>query len=475
MAVDVSLSLSRRLGEHFSRLRPEDLPEAVIRDARWRLVDTLGVALAGSTMDYARIVGDVIGDLGGNEQASAIGFERRLPVTAAGFVNAAYAHGPDFDDTHSVAMVHIGCLAVPAALAMAERVGASGADMLTALVAGAEVGLRIGAAAPHRFHHRGYHATGVVGPFTAAVAGARLLGLDGGQTANAMGLAGSQASGLLQGLQDGSWVKRLHPAWTVQAGLMAALLAQRGFTGPVEVLEGRAGLFNVLLHSDPGPIDLESIAAGLGSVWLLPDTTFKPYTNGAWNHSSMDAAIGIMRRESVAYEAVERIDVTVPMECIPIVCEPREIKLHPATPYHMKFSLPYSVAILAVLGHTDVGDYTPEVHADPRIADLASRVHCHGDPAMTPENFPARVTLDTRDGRHFELDMPAQRGGPGNPMSAADHRSKFRSNARPVLGEERTEELLAAMESIWQAASVKDITRLISGTKPDAQQPTGGV
>jgi len=468
MSVTVGASLSRKLAEHFSRLRPEDLPDPVVKDARWRLVDTVGVALAGSTMDYAKIVADVVGELGGNEQATAIGFERRLPVTAAAFVNAAYAHGPDYDDTHSVAMVHIGCLCVPAALAMAERTGASGAEMLTALVAGAEVGLRIGAAAPHRFHHRGYHATGVVGPFTAAMTASQLLRLDGIRTANALGLAGSQASGLLQGLHDGTWVKRLHPAWTVQAGLMAALLAERGFTGPVEVLEGWAGLFSVLLHSDPGPIDLNSIVEGLGSQWLLPDTTFKPYTNGAWNHSSMDAVIGIMRREGIAHDAIARIDATVPMECVPIVCEPRELKLHPATPYHMKFSLPYSVAILAVLGHTDVTDYTEEIHADPRIADLAGRVHCHGDPGMAPENFPARVTLETRDGRHFELDMPAQRGGPGNPMPDDDHRSKFRSNARPVLGEERTEELLAAMESIWQAASVKEITRLISGTKPGA-------
>jgi 2-methylcitrate dehydratase PrpD len=115
-----------------------------------------------------------------------------------------------------------------------------------------------------------------------------------------------------------------------------------------------------------------------------------------------------------------------------------------------------------VLGHTDVADYTDEVHRDPRIADLAARVYCEGDPDLLPENFPARVAVETRDGRRFEHAVAAQRGGPGNPMSDDDHRAKFRSNARPVLGEERTEELLTALERIWGATSTSEISRLIA-------------
>jgi len=466
MRVGRRLSLSHELAEYFSRLRPDDLPAEVVQDARWRLLDTVGVALAGSRLDYSEIIRDVFGEAGGSPEATTLGCGQRLPAPAAGFVNGALAHGPDYDDTHSVAMVHISCLAVPAALAMAERSGAAGADMLTALVAGSEVGLRIGATAPHRFHMRGYHATGVVGPFVAATAGGRLLGLDSDRLAHALCLAGSQASGLLQGLQDGSWVKRLHPAWTVQAGLLGALLAERGFTGPTEVLEGRAGLYAVLLHGDEGPLDQDLVVSGLGSRWLLPETTYKPYTNGAWNHSSMDAVAQIMRAEKLTHEDLARIDATVPLQCIPIVCEPREAKIHPATPYHMKFSLPYSVALLAVLGRIEVDDYNEQVHGDPRIADLAARVHCHGDPAMAPERFPARVSLETRDGRRFERDMPAQRGGPGNPMTPDDHRAKFRSNARPSLGEERTEELLAAIESIWEAADVRGVAALLRPAGP---------
>jgi len=453
-------TLAHQLAVYFSALRPEDLPESVIDDARRRVMDTIGVALAGSRMDYAEPVREVIVDMGGREEATVWGSGHRLPAGQAGFVNAAYAHGPDYDDTHSLAMVHIGCLAVPSALAMAERSGASGADMITALVAGAEVGLRVGAAAPHRFHMRGYHATGVVGAFTTVTAAARLLRLDVDQLANGLGLAGSQSFGLLQYLHDGSWVKRLHPGWSVQAGITSALLVQRGFTGPPLVFEGGNGLYAVLLHGDAEPVQWDTLTGGLGTRWLLEETTFKPYSNGAWNHSAMDAVAGIMRDAGLSSADIDRIDATVPLECIPVVCEPRDAKIHPATPYHMKFSLPYSVAMLAVLGHAGVDDYTEEVYGNADIADLAARVHCHGDPQMRPSRFPAGVTLRTLDGRTFARDVPSQRGGPGNPFTADDHRAKFRANALPSLGEQRTEDLLHAIEGVWEAPSVDELVRL---------------
>lgn len=459
-SAETNLTLSQQLADFVTSLAPADLPTHVVEDARWRLMDTLGVSLAGSRMDYAAAIRTVFCEMGGRPEATVLGGGTRLPSALAGFVNAAYAHGPDFDDTHSVAMVHIGCLAVPSALAMAERTSATGKEMLTALVAGAEVGLRIGAAAPHRFHMRGFHATGVVGPFTAAATAGKLLGLDSTRLSNGLGLAGSQAAGLLQGLHDGSWVKRLHPGWAVQGGITAALLAEQGYLGPPMVLEGGWALYAVLLHGDSEPVQLNVVTDGLGTSWLLPETTYKPYSNGAWNHSAMDGVTQIMGAESLTYKDIAQIDATVPAECIPVVCEPRDAKIHPVTPYHMKFSLPYSVAILAVLGHAGVDDYTDEVHGDPDIADLAGRVYCHGDPDMAPDRFPARVMLETRDGRRFEYDVPAQHGGPGNPFSADDHRAKFLSNVSPSLGDHQAEQLMTRLEGIWELDSVDEVVRL---------------
>jgi 2-methylcitrate dehydratase PrpD len=457
-----NLTVTGELADFITGTTPADLPDAVIDDARWRLMDTIGVAIAGSRLDYAQAVYEVMAEYGGPAEATVIGSAQRLPAPSAAFVNAALAHGPDYDDTHSVSMVHISCLAVPAALAVGERVGATGSALMTALVVASETGLRIGTAAPNRFHNRGFHATGVVGPFTAAAAAGRLLGLNPAQVTNALGLAGSQSSGLLQGLHDGSWVKRLHPAWSVQSGIIAALLAGRGFIGPAEVLEGAWGLYAVLLAGDEEGAHAADAVKDLGRQWLLPDTTYKPYSSGAWNHSSMDAVLSIMRSEGLSHEDLQRIDITVPMECIPIVCEPRAAKIYPASPYHMKFSLPYSVAILAVLGHAGADDYTADVLANPQIADLAARIHCHGDPGMAPENFPARAEVTTCDGRRYSCAVPAQRGGPGNPASADDHRAKFLANAAPSLGRDRAGELAGALEDIWAAPDLSRLTGLLT-------------
>lgn len=449
MTVRQALTLSQELAAWAAGLTPDRIPAEVRDDARWRLVDTLGVALAGARMDYAEAVREVMNEVAGRPEATVLASGERLPAAAAAFVNGALAHGPDFDDTHSTAMVHIGCISAPPALAMAERLGASGEAMLTALVAGAEVGLRIAGAAPQAFHERGYHATGVVGAFTAATVAGRLLELSHEQLAHAIGLAGSQAAGLLQGLHDGSWVKRLHPAFAAQAGIQCALLARRGFLGPPQVLEGWAGLYAVLLKGSD-KAHPEHVTEGLGEHWLLPETVYKPYPNGAWNHSSMDAVRIVMERERLAAGDVERVVCTVPAHCIPIVCEPRTVKLNPTTPYHMKFSLPYSVAILAALGHCEVDDYSEETFRSPEVAAFARRVFCEPDHEMGTERFPARVSVETKDGRRFEQDMPAQRGGPGNPMRPEDHRAKFLGNARPTLGDEGAGRLLQLLEGAWQ-------------------------
>jgi 2-methylcitrate dehydratase PrpD len=456
-----SSTISQELAHWVSRLRAADLPADVVDDARWRLVDMVGVCVAGSRVDSAGPISRVAGSLGGNPQATTIAFGQKLPAPLAAWVNGAVGHGPDYDDTHGLAAVHISTVAIPAALAAAEARGASGEDCLLAFVAGAEISLRIAMGAPpHQFHKRGLHGTGVAGPFAAAAIASRLFGLTEEQIANALGMAGSQSSGLMQTLIDGSWVKRLHPGWGAQAGLTAALLAAEGFTGPAEVLEGKYGFFNALLAKDQDSFQLDRITDRLGSEWQLPDTTYKPWPNGAWNHSSMDAVSMLMEGHGIAKEQVERIDLFVPDICIPIVCEPREAKLNPRSPYHMKFSLPYAVAMLVERGTVEVDDFVPAVLAEPGPREFAKKVFCYADSSMPPDRFPARVELHTRDGRKLVQDMPSQKGGPGNRMRPEDHRRKFLGNARPTLGEERAAKLLTALENAWSAPDVRPIMAL---------------
>jgi len=454
-------TISEQLALWATKMTAGDLPASVVDDARWRLVDQVGVCIAGSREQSARVVAEVADGFGGSPQATTMAFGSRLPAPLAGWVNGAVGHGADFDDMHGGAAVHISSVMVPAALAAAEAAGSSGSDCLLAMVVGGEIALRINTGAPpHQFHHRGLHGTGVAGPFAAAAIGSKVLGLSPGQTANALGMAGSRSSGLMQTLIDGTWLKRLHPGWAVQGGLTCALLAEKDYTGPAEVIEGTFGFFHALLHGDEETFQFDEILNGLGERWRLPETTFKPWPNGVWNHASMDGAFAIFQREGLTIADIERIDLYLPPLALPIIAEPREAKLHPTSAYHMKFSVQYSVAMLLVLGWVDVDDYNDEVLADPAIARLAARVYCHPDPSLEPHHFPARTELTTTDGRTFTEYVPAQRGDALNPFSPDDHRRKFRGNAVPTLGPARTDLLLERLEDAWEAPDVGGLMAL---------------
>lgn len=456
-------TIATTLAEWLTSAKPADLPADVIDDARWRLVDQIGVCLAGARDESAAIVVRLTRQRGGTPEATLIGFGGKYPAAAAGWTNGTIGHITDYDDMNGLAAVHISSVAVPAALAAAEAAAASGQTMLTAMVLGAELALRIATGAPpHQFHHRGLHGTGVAGPFAAAAIAAKIGALDAERARNAIGMAGSRSSGLMQTLIDGSWLKRLHPGWAVEGGLTCAALAADGYTGPAEVVEGKFGFFHALLHGDEDTFQFDRILDGLGSRWLLPDTTYKPWPNGVWNHASMDGAAAIVDREGLALGEIERIDCYVPPICIPIVCEPRAAKLALNSPYHAKFSLPYSVAMLLINGTVTVDDYTEALLTKREYADLAARVYCHADESMAPDLFPARVELTTTDGRHFTENVPAQRGTSLNPMTGADHQAKFLANAAPLLGTERATQLLRQLEDVWELDDLSGMSGLVT-------------
>jgi 2-methylcitrate dehydratase PrpD len=455
-------TLTQALAAFTSSLEWEQVPEAVKADAVRRVVDAIGVGLVSSTSPYASMVLEVASEYGGRDEATAWGSGRRLPAPLAAMVNASLVHGHDFDDMHSRAMVHISCVTVPAAIALAEQRGASGAECLLALVAGAEVGLRLGDAAPHRLILRGWHGTSVCGTFAAAAVASKLMGLDAQQTAHALGLAASQSAGIMQGLHDGSWVKRMHPGWAVQNGIMAASLAARGFTGPMEALEGTAGLYRVLLAGDADNVHLEDVVSGLGERWLLPETSYKKYPTGAWTQAAMDGVSRLLDEAHAGFADIVRIDCTLPPDALPVVCEPRDEKVHPATPYQAKFSLPHSVAMVAVLGHAAVDDYDDDLVANPDITTVAERVHCHADASMTSRGFPVVMELLTRDGRTLHAGPLTQPGSPENPMSDAQHTAKFMDCAGRRLGDARAALLLDWLMGLRSAGDLARVAELVT-------------
>lgn len=461
-------SASEILARFAAGLEFGSIPEPVVERVLLHLLDTLGVALAGSTMEFGRRGVDAARALGGDGTATVIGGARRLPPVWAAFANGVLAHGLDFDDTHQGSVVHVSAGIVPAAVAAAEGTGASRERFLVALVVGIETSVRIGLAGRGAFHARGFHPTGLCNTFGAAAAAARLHDLDEHLGAAALGIAGSQAAGLLEFLTDGSDVKRIHAGWAAHAGLTAARLAAAGFSGPREVLEGRLGFYRG--HLGDADWDVDAVTADLGRRWHAAEVGLKPYPCCHYNHAFADAALRLRREHGVGADEVERAVCLIAAEEAPVVCEPLAAKRAPSTEYGAKFSLPYTVASILVRGRLDVDDFTAVALADGAVMDVARRVEHEVDPeAGYPQRFGGALRLHLRDGRVLEAREPVNRGSAERPLTAAEVEEKFRRNAGRALSDAGVERVLRAV----RGESIEELAAALAGAAPPRARKRG--
>ncbi len=279
------------------------MPDAVRERARLHVLDALGLALASHTQPYSAPSIDGIATAGGAGDCSVIGDRRRLAARDAALANGLLMHGLDYDDTHLASIVHPSVASLPAALAIGEQLDASWDDVLAAYAVGVESAIRIGLAVKGGFHHVGFHATGIVSHFSAALVAGKLLGLDEARLCAAQGIAASTASGVQVFLEEGAWSKRMHPGWGALSGITAAHLARAGFVAPNRPYEGRFGLFETHLHDTA--VDADAMIAGLGARWHLPDTAIKPYPVCHFIHGCADAAVELQTAASLgAWEPV---------------------------------------------------------------------------------------------------------------------------------------------------------------------------
>ena len=446
------------LGEWAARLRAEDIPPAVRDNAALRVLDTIGCALAGAREEHAPSVLALVSRWGGPGLSTVWGTTLTAAPPQAALANGALAHGLDFDDTHADSVCHASAVLVPAVLALAESERLGGRDALTALVAGYEAMIRIGMAAPGRFHERGWHATAVCGAFGAALAAGKSLGLDASRLTAAVGIAGSMASGVMEFLEDGSWVKRLHPGWAAQSGIQAAALAQEGFTGPATALEGRLGFYRAALGDAP---DIAKQLKNLGDEWETVRSSFKLYPCCHLNHAYLDAVASLKRAEGFRPEQVEEVECLVPAGEVPIVCEPAAAKLRPRSPYDAKFSLAFCVAAALVGDRVGIGTFTEEGIREPGALALAARVRFTVDPSSPyPRTFPGWVKVRLRDGRMLEAREESQRGGPEMPIAPDEVIAKFRDNAARLMPPARVEALESAVLGMERARNLGPLLAL---------------
>ncbi|HWH76390.1 MAG TPA: MmgE/PrpD family protein, partial [Candidatus Binatus sp.] len=335
-------SYSLGIGRFASELTLADIPADVVAKAKLVFLDTLGVALASSTMDFGVMVTQVASKLGGASDSVVIGSSRRVAAANAVIANGTLAHGLDFDDTLEEAIVHTGACAWMTALAAGEEVNASGKAVLEAAVVGTEVLCKVGLVAPGKFHARGFHPTAICSTFGAAAAAGKLYGLNSNQWVDAFGLCGSQSSGIIEYLADGTWTKRMHPGWSAHGGVIACLLAQEGFRGPAKVFEGTHGFFSSF--GGKNEYRFEKLSE-LGKQWEIPKLAFKSYPCGSISHPYMDCALKIKQKYAPAPERIREVVCRTAEGPVHRLWEPLADKQNPVSSYGAKFSLPYSIAV----------------------------------------------------------------------------------------------------------------------------------
>jgi 2-methylcitrate dehydratase PrpD len=463
-AVQASQALASDVAAWTAALTFDDLPADVVATTKLRLLDVIGLSLAGADTALGRSVRAGVHAMAGDGPSRVWGSGDRTAAPFAAFANASFAQALEFDDTHNESIVHMSSPSVAAALALAETRRVSGKDLLLAIAIGNEIACRVGSVAPGTFHRRGFHPTGLFSPFGIAFAIGRLLRLDAKALAWAAGIAGSTAAGLLECWVDGTQSKFMHSGFAAQNGMAAALLAGAGASGPPRVFEGRFGLFASHLQDPTLVKNFDRITGELGTRWDSRNSSFKPFPAAHVLHPYIDLVLRLRAQHGFTAADVASIECPVAEFNVSIVCEPVAEKTAPATEAHCRVCLQYTLAEALVRGELGRTAYADAFRTDPQILALARRVTYRVDPSFPPPGqFKGAVTITLTDGRVFSEVEEYNRGSAENPMTAAELRAKFDDNAGSVLDAAARERLVAAVESV---ESMEDAGRLTSMTVP---------
>ncbi len=436
---------SRTLASWVVSSREDQIPGDVRREATRSLVNWVGCALGGSQHDVMECSIQALSEFSGPRQASLFGRKERFDILNASLLNAISSHVLDFDDTHLDTIIHPAGPVAPVLFALAERDPIDGRDFLHALVLGVEVECRIGMSIYPSHYDKGYHITGTAGVFGAAVAAGKILGLDEQQMNWALGIAATQSAGLRE--MFGTMCKAFHPGRAAQNGLMAAILASKGFTSSEQSLEAPRGFTRVL--SDKS--DLSKLTTGLGDTFEIQRNTYKPYPCGVVIHPAIDACIQLRRSQNLDEKLVEVID-KIELKVHPLVLELTGKKT-PMTGLEGKFSVYHSCAIALIQGCAGPSEYTDEIVTSPDVVALRNRVSIIVQEDIREDECLLEITF--KDGRSARCHVEHVVGSLEKPMSDTELNEKFYSQAEAVIESRQSKDLVAAC---WEVATLNDVS-----------------
>ena len=443
--------IEQEIARFVKEARYEDFPEEVVHQAKICLLDLVGAACAGATALPGHVVTEIIEEAGGSPQSVLIGRKERVPALSAALGNGLYAHGLEFDDLHRKSILRPGSPIIPAALAAAEKIGASGKDLITAIIVGYEVGIRI-AEAMTPSHYQYWHTTGTCGTFAAAVAAGKALNLDEDQLMYAIGHAGTQAAGLMElhYSPEGMISKPLHASKAAQNGLFSAMLAAGGYTSTKTMLTGEKGFLRVFAPK----AKMEKIVEGIGTDYKIMQISFRLYASTRHTHAGIDLALRL-RENNIKPEDIELLRIQTYGVARDLVGEP-----FPENIYEAKFSLPFCVSTALVYGHVSLEDFTEERLHDPVLEELMSHCTVEIDPLLDahyPDKWAAKLNVILRNGTvvHEQTDFP--KGDPENKVSLNELHTKFRRLSSMLLPPSKIEAWLGQIMKVETFDNIYDM------------------
>ena len=446
---------TEKLVDFVRRTDYEKLPPEVVRQAKSVILDTLGCGLATIAEDppKAEIAFNFVRRFAKPEEATVLGQGLQASSLMAAFANGILCHGIDFDDTHKEALTHTSAVIVPAALASAESSGLGGKELVTSTVLGYEVAVRVGMAVMPS-HYKFWHSTATNGTFGAAMAAGKNFGLDKERLTDALGLAGTQAAGLLTYLEFGDYTKSFNPGKSAFNGIFAALLAEAGASGPPTMLEHPRG-YSYAYSAEP---KLDNLTRGLGSTYEIMLNAFKPYPSLLASHPPIDAILSLRKAHRLTPERIRKITSRTY----------NTVKSHfsnynPETTMAARLSVPYCMAVAAADGAAGLEQFTLEKINDPRVREMLGRIEIIADAELNklyPEKFPAVVSIETTDGQVYQEAVYYPTGDPNNPLSVEALKDKFRGLAGRFLAPAAVEGLIEMVDNLEQVDDVRALTRL---------------
>ena len=452
---------TRRIAEFVSGLTYEQITAEVRERIKLLILDSLGCAIYGADLEWCRILRATLQKLDATRTTSVWGADALLSSPHAALLNGTQVQGFELDDVHRKAVLHVGAVTLPALIGAAEsHAKLSGRDFLTAAVAGYEIGPRVGLCMGQEHIGQGWHSGATVGIFSAAAGAARALALDPDKTVHALGIAGTQSSGLMAA-QYGAMVKRMHAGRAAQSGLYGALLAQNGFTGIVDVFEAPYGGFCTTFSRSQDRFNLAELSAGLGERFETMRISLKFYACVGSNHTTLDALRDIRARRPFAIEEIDEIVVHGSQVTVDHVGWP----YRPEGLTAAQLNLPFCIATLLLEGDVFVDEFTADCVTDEKRIALSRKVRVVEDPDITALGaafrHKVRVEVRLRDGAVERETREAQRGSEQSFASADDIVAKFRKLTRGAMRKEQQDTLIGAVLRLDELADSRELIALL--------------